>query len=426
MEPSIRIPRCYDSHLHLLGTGEACHRVDLAEVQSWADVFLRLGELTPNQQNWLVAYGLPPFFKDQNPLQISQFPKSLNSIPVLILGQDSHSGVINGCAAREIGAPQPGWIGDRELTTIWPQIAISDPASIRQNLILAQEKLNSNGFTHVRDMSTSFSQWNEMVRLDLAGEWSLFVESYFIADSLPALAELLPRVLDLSQGKGSDQAPHLKAMGIKFFLDGALGSEGAHLHENYCGQSHRGQAHWNAPDFRLAIQDCWKAGLEIAVHAIGDAAADLAVETVAEVLAQKGPRGLFHLEHGELMQPGTIERLMSLPVQVHQQPSHFLSDQTWAREKLGKRVENLFPWRKLERAEVPFYFGSDSPVATANLALTQQGLNQAADFGIPNLKGPWWHHHSHPNPKWGENSWTEYNSQTGAVEACVFEGRSLL
>ncbi|NJL23919.1 MAG: amidohydrolase family protein [Calothrix sp. SM1_5_4] len=108
----------------------------------------------------------------------------------------------------------------------------------------------------------------------------------------------------------------------------------------------------------------------------------------------------MHLEHGELIRPETVARMKEAAVVCHLQPSHWLSDRAWLKEKIGPLFEHAFPWRRLQEADVDFDFGSDSPIEKPSVARTLHALRDSAEAGVPRLLGDPTKRMSHPDPGW--------------------------
>src|SRR6185369_10328252 len=102
----------------------------------------------------------------------------------------------------------------------------------------------------------------------------------------------------------------------------------------------------------------WEKDLELAVHAIGDESADWIVNLALE-LKSAGKTGGLHVEHAELIRHETANKMKNLVISCHLQPSHWLSDRAWLKEKIGDLNEFAFPWRQLQELGVEFDFGSD-------------------------------------------------------------------
>jgi len=191
--------------------------------------------------------------------------------------------------------------------------------------------------------------------------------------------------------------------GLKIYLDGALGSQGAYLSQPYAGTNERGFLLWTPEDLYKVMKTVWVSGLTFVVHAIGDEAADLVVRTGLK-LQSEGVSGKLSIEHAEVIRTDTIELMKSLDVSCYMQPCHWLSDSRWLNQKLGSLAEQAFPWRKLVEAGVPVYWGSDSPIERPSLEDTRRALFDSAKAGVPAYPLEWWRGHVHPDESWGVSS----------------------
>ncbi|WP_406491585.1 amidohydrolase [Streptomyces sp. NBC_01604] len=181
-----------------------------------------------------------------------------------------------------------------------------------------------------------------------------------------------PRVVGYWAEQDVDKARELGAIGAAgdLFVDGALGSHTACLHEPYTDADHTGTAYLDAAAVAAHVTACTEAGLQAGFHAIGDAAVTSVVEGVraaAEKLGLARIRAARHrVEHAELLTPETIAAFAELGLTVSVQPAF---DALWGGEdgmyvqRLGAaRARALNPFAALLRAGVPLAFGSDSPV----------------------------------------------------------------
>lgn len=320
---------------------------------------------------------------------------------------------------RDADGELTGVVVDQACDLVQALIPRPTPFEVRRFLLKGVQLFNEAGFTHIRDMTCSESQWNEAVRLDQSGLLTLAVEEYFWLKGPEGLTE----TLNLFKHAKQEKSPNLRAKGIKVFYDGALGSEGALLSRCYHGRDHCGLKLWNAEPFTDVLSACWRQGAAVAVHVIGDAAVADVVDMALALKAQ-GINGELHLEHGELIRAETIQKMKDLNVFCHMQPSHWLGDQRWLREKVGELFDSAFPWRKLQEAGVPFDFGSDAPIDEPSLARTFQALRESAEAGIPRLLGSPTNYMSHSDLAWAPNSFTLCEDEV--PKQVVFRGEHLL
>ncbi|MFI2414132.1 amidohydrolase [Streptomyces sp. NPDC018947] len=195
-----------------------------------------------------------------------------------------------------------------------------------------------------------------------------------------------PRVIGYWAEQDVDKARELGAAGAAgdLFVDGALGSHTARLHEPYADAGHTGTAYLDAEAVAAHVVACTEAGLQAGFHAIGDAAVSAVVEGVraaAEKVGLARVRAARHrVEHAEMLTPETIAAFAELGLTASVQPAF---DALWGggdgmyAQRLGaERARTLNPFAALLRAGVPLAFGSDSPVTP----LDPWGTVRAAAF----------------------------------------------
>ncbi|WP_406417520.1 amidohydrolase [Streptomyces sp. NBC_01614] len=201
-----------------------------------------------------------------------------------------------------------------------------------------------------------------------------------------AAEEAGPRVVGYWAEQDVDKARELGAIGAAgdLFVDGALGSHTACLHQPYADAAHTGTAYLDAAAVAAHVAACTEAGLQAGFHAIGDAAVTAVVEgtrAAAEKLGLARIRAARHrVEHAEMLSPDTIAAFAELGLTASVQPTF---DALWGGEegmyaqRLGaERARSLNPFAALLRAGVPLAFGSDSPVTP----LDPWGTVRAAAF----------------------------------------------
>ncbi|MFM9595257.1 amidohydrolase [Streptomyces scabiei] len=195
-----------------------------------------------------------------------------------------------------------------------------------------------------------------------------------------------PRVVGYWAERDVDKARALGAVGAAgdLFVDGALGSHTACLHEPYADAAHTGTAYLDADAVAAHVAACTEAGLQAGFHAIGDAAVASVVEGVRAAADKVGParvRAARHrVEHVEMLTPEAVAAFAELGLTASVQPAF---DALWGgaegmyAERLGpERARTLNPFAALLRAGVPLAFGSDSPVTP----LDPWGTVRAAAF----------------------------------------------
>ena len=155
----------------------------------------------------------------------------------------------------------------------------------------------------------------------------------------------------------------------KLFADGALGSRTAALFDPYtCGQrdDDRGILRLDPGELDVLVGRCRRAGIGLAIHAIGDRAVSEALDALTRGRARSDDQPLDRIEHAQLVRPADRVRFATLGVTASLQPIHLPSDRKTAEECWAGRLENAYAYRSMAATGALLAFGSDAPIETAN------------------------------------------------------------
>jgi predicted amidohydrolase YtcJ len=152
--------------------------------------------------------------------------------------------------------------------------------------------------------------------------------------------------------------------GLKYFIDGSLGSQSAEMFENFKGLDHAGIGVMSESQLidRLfyTAENCFGA----TIHAIGDKANAKALNALSNVRDISKKRNVRHrIEHAQILRKVDIPRFADLSVIASVQPLHIADDIKIAEKYLGTRTKNAYPIASLYRAGTKVVFGSDMPIA---------------------------------------------------------------
>lgn len=160
----------------------------------------------------------------------------------------------------------------------------------------------------------------------------------------------------------------LSTGGVKGFVDGSLGSHTAAFLEPYTDlPTDTGLFVNSEQDLYTWVSAADKAGLQVAIHAIGDRAINTLLNIYERVAAENGDRDRrFRIEHSQHIAPADIERYGKLKVIASMQPYHAIDDGRWAEEYIGpERAKTTYAFRSLLDSGATLAFGSDWFVAPA-------------------------------------------------------------
>jgi predicted amidohydrolase YtcJ len=378
-------PGLIDAHLHLEGIGWREIRLDVTGTASLAEVqeaLRRYAEANPGA-SWLRGRGW-----DQNDWPETAWPTAadLDAVvadrPVALSRIDGHALWVNSAALEaagitaatrdpeggrlirdESGAPT-GILVDRAEELVEEVIPTASRERRKEALLAGARACARSGLTMVHDMGVD-REGLEIYR-GLAAEGALPVR---VLAYIGGPGELLDEYLE----RGPETGPRLAVRGVKLYADGALGSRGAALLEDYSDEEgNRGLVVTPIEEIRAITEACLRSGLQVATHAIGDRANRLVLDAYAQALEAvpeaRDPR--LRVEHAQILHPDDLARFAGLGVIASMQPTHATSDAPWAGRRLGEsRLVGAYAWRSLREEGALLAFGSDAPVESERPAL---------------------------------------------------------
>lgn len=375
------VPGLIDAHGHVAGLGLTKLRVDLVDTESKEQVLQRLrdfGKTLPTGA-WLLGRGW-----DQNDWPEKNFPTAADldaafpERPVFLVRVDGHAGWANTAAMRAVkrdlaGDWQPdggqvvrengkptGVFVDAAMDLVEQAIPALDDATAERALALGMREAVAHGLTGVHDMGVSREDLQRYTRLADRGEVPLRINALADGDNA-ALAELCRR------GLYRHPSGRLQMRGVKLYIDGALGSRGAAMLEDYSDQAgHRGLMLMQPDTLAQVTTKARKCGAQVATHAIGDRGNREVLDVFGRVL--EGARDhRWRIEHAQIVAPDDLARFAKLGVIASMQPTHATSDMPWAEDRVGpERIVGAYAWRQLRDSGARLALGSDFPVESVD------------------------------------------------------------
>jgi predicted amidohydrolase YtcJ len=394
------IPGLTDAHIHLSGYAIARSRLDLTGVPSLEETLAQVAEWarkTPPGQ-WILGSGW------NHNLWGGRWPTSqdLDAVApdhlVALRRQDGHSTWANTAALRLAGigsdtkAPQGGQIvvdeegrptgilKERAEEQLLERIGKPDRSERLRLLKEAFAAAHTHGLTgvHAPEEAEAFSDYQ---MLYAQRSLRLRVLAHLPQNRLDQAIEL-----GIRSGFGDER---LRVGALKIFADGSLGSKTASLLQDYEDEAgYRGLPTLQVRELNDLVLKAVQAGISVAVHAIGDRAVRLVLDTIARAQRKAYPPSLPHrIEHAQLLHPQELARFQELGVVASMQPIHCPSDMPVARMLWGERCRYAYAWRSILDHGAVLAFGSDSPVesmdpwAGIHAAVTRQRADGTPDGG---------------------------------------------
>ncbi|MCB9868233.1 MAG: amidohydrolase [Planctomycetes bacterium] len=393
------VPGFIEGHGHFIALGDAKQRLDLTSVRSWDEVVDMVAgaasRATPGE--WIVGRGWHQEKWDRAPSgAVEGFPThdSVSAVspdnPVMLVHASGHATFFNQRAMALAGvgrgtANPPGGEILRDATgaatgvfrehaaglvarvhtaSTLRRSPAARRAALRRSILLADRECMRHGVTSFQDAGSSVAEVELLRAMVEAGEirTRLYV---MVRDSNAKLAANLARLRTVDR---PDQRFTVRA--IKRSIDGALGSRGAWLLEDYSDQpGSRGLATATTESLRETAELAIRHGYQLCVHAIGDRANRETLNLFERVFTRHpGVDRRWRIEHAQHLHPDDIPRFAALGVIASMQGIHCTSDAPYVLARLGREraLKGAYVWRSLLRSGARVTNGTDAPVESVD------------------------------------------------------------
>lgn len=353
---ALAVPGLWDHHVHTGQLAQAHARLDTTGAGSVGVILERVrAELAARRESAvepapaLIGFGhrLVDFAVQPT---VPALDETTGSVPAVLIGGDAHHAWLNSAALRALGMPpRDGIVAEEEWFEIAPRLpelpGVAD--AVVTGAAMLQRQALQRGVVGLTDM-----EWGRPWESWPARAPRMRIRTAVYPEELDAVPGPTGTVLD---------ARGLVTMGpLKVIVDGALGSHSAYTREIYTdghGYAGRGVLSVGPEALREALGRARELGLTAAVHAIGDAAAQIALTALAEA----GIPG--RIEHAQMLTDEDVAAMGALGVTASVQPAHLLDDRDATEAVWPGHGVRAFRLRDLVATGVPLVLGSDAPVA---------------------------------------------------------------
>ncbi len=401
------VPGFIDTHIHFLDGGFNLTSVQLRDASTPEEFISRIRDFAATQPEgeWILGGDW------DHTLWGGELPRRqwIDSVtpnnPVWINRLDGHMALANTAAleaagvtaataeieggeiVRDANGEPTGLLRDNAMGPVSSVVPATSEETSAAALEAAMNYVAANGVTTVHHVGN----WSDLAVFRRAHDAGDLRTRIYAATPLSQWERLRDDVS--ARGTGDDW---LRTGALKGFIDGSLGSHTAAFDEPFTDDPDSRGLLVNTPeDLHQWVLGADAAGLHVFVHAIGDRANALVLDTFEEVIEENGARDRrFRIEHAQHLRPEDVERFAALDVIASMQPYHAIDDGRWAEEVIGpERARTTYAFRSLLDAGVVVAFGSDWSVAPATPldgiygAVTRRTLDGANPEGwVPEQK----------------------------------------
>ncbi|MEP4486498.1 MAG: amidohydrolase [Halioglobus sp.] len=378
------LPGLIDAHGHVSSHGRALASVDLVGVGSEAAAAARVLEFIAAESSsntWVQGRGWNQVLWPSKEFPSRQSLDAVSGDAAVVLGRvDGHAVWVNTRALALAGitddTPDPaggqiirdeqgkatGVLIDNAMTMVFSVMPVDSDEQIADYQARALHDLAANGLTSVHDAGITAQEVRGFRSLLKAQEMPVRV--YAMLDVLDPANDA-----DLEAGPSQDDAQLLVVRSVKISADGALGSRGAALFEDYSDKpGHKGLLLLTDEELKHHMGRAVAAGYQVNTHAIGDLANDRVLVNYEMLNKEEASRALRHrVEHAQILRPQDVSRFAAAGIVASIQPTHATSDKNMAGDRLGEeRLEAAYAWSTLLASGAQLAGGSDFPVESVN------------------------------------------------------------
>tara|TARA_R110000787_G_scaffold44093_15_gene108099 strand:+ start:1105 stop:2775 length:1671 start_codon:yes stop_codon:yes gene_type:complete len=371
LKGGVMFPGFTDAHVHLLGVGQRELTLNLEGTASVAELVSRVEAEVADKEPGSVVFGrgwIETGWPEARMPMASDLDPVSADYKVILQRSDGHAMVVNSAALAAAGitkdTPDPvgariernedgtpnGLLIDNAMNLVAPLVAAPDAEGLKTALETGAKLYASRGWTGGHNMSVAPQEIPLMEELDKEGRLPIRLYNALDVEGF-----------DIAAGRKME-TDTITNRAVKIYMDGALGSRGALLIEPYSDRPDTsGLALMNPEDLAAIMARADAAGVQLAIHAIGDLADRRILEAVEAGGYDASHR--WRIEHAQNFALADIPRVGADGLVASMQPSHAIGDLFFAPSRLGMdRLAGAYAWRSLWDSGAVVAGGSDAPV----------------------------------------------------------------
>lgn len=373
-------PGFTDAHGHILSYAKQLLSADLVGSKSMDELLVRLEKYqSKNKRKFIVGRGW-----DQSLWGTTEFPtneqlnKLFPTIPVCLIRIDGHALLANdACLKLAKITPETkieggiihlqngkctGLLVDNAMNPVYALIPEFPKSEIINAISEIQDELLQYGITGVHEAGIE----NKDIEL-----FKEMIDKHDFNLNLYAMLMPSEENIAFARKNGVYTYKNLLIRSFKVMGDGALGSRGALLKQPYSDQhNHYGVLTTSIEDMKRIADICEETGYQMNTHAIGDSTNKILLDLYERIFeVNKDHR--WRIEHAQVIDPKDFELFSKYAVFPSVQPTHAVSDQRWAEQRLGrKRMIGAYSYKSLLNQFGMIAIGTDFPIELTDPFLT--------------------------------------------------------
>ncbi|MBU0473522.1 MAG: amidohydrolase [Bacteroidetes bacterium] len=394
------MPGFFESHAHFLSLGESKLELDLSKATNWDEIIVLVAQAAEKAHvgEWIVARGwhqekwhpIPAKNIDGYPIH-TVLSTAIPFNPVLLYHASGHAlfANLNAMDLAKIDTSTENPTGGRIIRDslknaigVFEEEAMSLISNVYNNTLahrspkeikaykekivnLAVEECLKNGITSFEDAGSTFEEIDFLKEIVDSGKLPIRLNVMIYEDN-EALKEKISNYKIINYGNN-----HLTVRAIKTYIDGALGSRGAWMFEDYDDlPNHKGLNVTSLNTITETANIAIENGFQLCTHAIGDRGNNEILNIYEKAFEQNPDKKdlRWRVEHAQHLDRTDIPRFVKLGVIAAMQGVHATSDATFVIKRLGheRAKRGAYVWRKLIDSGAIICNGTDAPVERVN------------------------------------------------------------